>query len=237
MLVFTCFLYFSQRRLFFLPKHCLNIFLVRVCGWWVVSFPFALKVPILLSFSKSVFVGYRIPGWWLFVLQYFTDASPLSSDFLVLEKSALSVVVPLKATPFFLWALWHFLLALGTRRAAETNVWFSFLSQWSDSGTSSCHCPRQSVQLLGVWPVATPWTAARQASLSFTISRSLLKLMSIELVMPSRHLIFSSFPSPPAFNLPQHQGLFQWVSFLHQVARVLELQHQSFRWIFRTDFL
>ena len=35
----------------------------------------------------------------------------------------------------------------------------------------------------------TPWTAARQASLSFTISRSLLKLMSIESVMPSNHLI------------------------------------------------
>ena len=35
----------------------------------------------------------------------------------------------------------------------------------------------------------TPWTAALQASLSFTISRSLLKLMSIELVMPSNHLI------------------------------------------------
>ena len=36
---------------------------------------------------------------------------------------------------------------------------------------------------------ATPWTAAHQASLSFTISQSLLKLMSIELVMPSNHLI------------------------------------------------
>ena len=48
-----------------------------------------------------------------------------------------------------------------------------------------------------------------------------------------------SSPSPPAFNLSQHQGLFQWVSSLHQVAKVLEfqLQHQSFQWIFRTDFL
>ena len=46
-----------------------------------------------------------------------------------------------------------------------------------------------------------------------------------------------SSPSPPAFNLSQYQGLFQWVSSSHQVAIVLELQHQSFRWIFRTDFL
>ena len=45
-------------------------------------------------------------------------------------------------------------------------------------------------------------------------------------------------PSPPDFNFSQHQGLFQWVSSLHQVAKVLEfqLQHQSFQWIFRIDF-
>ena len=45
-----------------------------------------------------------------------------------------------------------------------------------------------------------------------------------------------SFPSPPAFNLSQHQGLFKWVSYLQQVAKILEfqLQHQSFQWIFRT---
>ena len=46
----------------------------------------------------------------------------------------------------------------------------------------------------------TPWTAAYRASLSFTISQSLLKLMSIKSVMPSNHLILSS-PSAPAFNL------------------------------------
>ena len=45
--------------------------------------------------------------------------------------------------------------------------------------------------------------------------------------------------SPPTFKLSQHQDLFKWVSSLHQVARVLEFQlhHQSFQWIFRTDFL
>ena len=43
--------------------------------------------------------------------------------------------------------------------------------------------------------------------------------------------------SPPAFNLSQHQGLFQWIGSLNQVAKVLEiqLQHQSFQWIFRID--
>ena len=53
----------------------------------------------------------------------------------------------------------------------------------------------------------TPWTA-RQASLSFTISWSLLKLMSTESVMPSNHLILCFPPSPPAFSLSQRQGLF-----------------------------
>ena len=46
-------------------------------------------------------------------------------------------------------------------------------------------------------------------------------------------------PFPPAFRLSQYQGLFQWVSFSHQVAKVLELQiqYQSFQWIFRVNFL
>ena len=54
-------------------------------------------------------------------------------------------------------------------------------------------------------------------------------------IRPS-HLLSS--PSP-AFSLSQHQGLLRWVSSSHQVARVLEfqLQHQSFQWLFRTDFL
>ena len=58
----------------------------------------------------------------------------------------------------------------------------------------------------------------------------------VDAIQPSHPL---SSHSPSAFNLFQHQGLFQWVSSSHQVAKVLELQlqHQSFQWIFRTDFL
>ena len=53
-------------------------------------------------------------------------------------------------------------------------------------------------------------------------------------IQPSHPL---SSPSPPALNLFQHQGLFKWVSSLHQVAKVLEfqLQHQSFQWTYRTE--
>ena len=55
-------------------------------------------------------------------------------------------------------------------------------------------------------------------------------------IQPSHPL---SSPSLPVLSLSQHQGLFKWVSSLHQVVKVLEfqLQHQSFQWIFRTDFL
>ena len=80
---------------------------------------------------------------------------------------------------------------------------------------------------------ATPWTAARQASLSITNCQSLPKPMTIESVMPSDHLILyrplllsSIFTS-------------KWVSSFHQVTKVLELQlqHQSFQWTPRTDLL
>ena len=54
-------------------------------------------------------------------------------------------------------------------------------------------------------------------------------------IQPSHPL---SSPSPPAFSLSQHQGLFKWVSPLHQVSKVLEFHlHQSFQWTPRTDFL
>ena len=83
-----------------------------------------------------------------------------------------------------------------------------------------------SVQLLScVWLFVTPGTAAHQASLSIISSWSLLKLMSLESVMPSKHHPLSS-PSPLAFSLFQLQSLFQWVTSSHQVAGVLELQLQ-----------
>ena len=53
-------------------------------------------------------------------------------------------------------------------------------------------------------------------------------------IQPSNSLLS---PSSSAFNLSQHQGLLQWVSSSYQVTQVLELQHQSFQWIFRIDFL
>ena len=115
-----------------------------------------------------------------------------------------------------------------------------------------------------VWLFATSLTAARQASLYSvkSLTQSCLTLCDPmdcsmpglpvhhqlpelaqthvhrvgDAIQPSHPL---SYPSPPAFNISQHQGLFQQVGSLHQVAKVSELwfQHQSFQWIFRTDLL
>ena len=104
--------------------------------------------------------------------------------------------------------------------------------------TSLTNVNTSSVQSLScVRLFLTPWNEVRQASLSITNSQILLKLMSIELVMPSNDLILYC-PLLPTLNYSQHQGLFKWVSSSHQVAKVLEfqLQHQSFQLICRADF-
>ena len=126
------------------------------------------------------------------------------------------------------------------------------LCLWFAPKKSLPHLRSSSVQLLSrVWLFVTPRTAARQTSLSITpglpvhqarlpVHRQLPEFTQTQVhwvgdaIQPSHPL---SSPSPPDFYLFQHQGLFKWVSSLHQVAKVLEfqLQHQSFQWIFRTD--
>ena len=100
---------------------------------------------------------------------------------------------------------------------------------WATSVPFSC-----SVMSNSLWPHGLQ----RQASLFIINSWNLFKLMSIESVMPSNHLILCHRLVPP-LSIIQYQGLFTWVSSSHQVAKVSEfqLQHQSFQWIFRTDFL
>ena len=120
---------------------------------------------------------------------------------------------------------WYFMVLVGEPKAPAKFGWLFCCC--------CCCCCCQSVSRVRLF---NPCLAkAHQASLSFTICQSLLRLMSTELMMPSNHLILFS----PDLNLSQHQSLFQWVGSSHQVAKVLELQlqHQSFQWIFRVDFL
>ena len=114
----------------------------------------------------------------------------------------------------------------------ELDQHWAFSSPFENSGV--CSVQFSSVLSLShVWLFATPWIAALQASLSITNFWSLPKLM------PSNHLILCRplLLLPSIF--PSYQGLFKWVSSLHQVAKVLEfqLQHQFFQWTLRTDLL
>ena len=93
-----------------------------------------------------------------------------------------------------------------------------------------------SVQLLSrVWLFATPWTAARQASLSITNSQSLLKLMSIESVMLSNHLILchplssrlQSFPASGSFPMSQFLALNGWSIGVSAAASVFPINIQD----------
>ena len=81
----------------------------------------------------------------------------------------------------------------------------------------------------------TPWTTACQASLLYLLEFVETDVHWGDDIIQPYHPLPPS--SPPALNLPQQQGLFQWVSSSHQVAKVSELQHQSFQWAFRVDFL
>jgi len=128
------------------------------------------------------------------------------------------------------------------------DVWLSYLSLIYNCG------------LIGYWSV---WVSSYELKIQFSsvgqlcptlcdpmdcstpgfpVHHQLLELAQTlvyrvsDAIQPSYPL---SSPSPPAFNVSQHQGLFIWVSSSHQVAKGLEfqLQHQSFQWIFRIDFL
>ena len=97
----------------------------------------------------------------------------------------------------------------------------------------------RSVQLLShIWLFAT--SRAICGTPGSPVLHYLLEFAQIHVhwvsdaIQPSLPL---SSPSPPALNLSQHQGLFQWVDSLHQVAKVLDLHHRSFKWTFSVDFL
>ena len=99
------------------------------------------------------------------------------------------------------------------------NIWFSPLVQFS-SLTQSC---------------PTLWDPMNCSMPGLTVHHQLPEFSQTHVhwvsdaIQPSNPLLS---PSPPAFNLSQHQGLLKWVSSSRQVAKVLEfqLQHQSFRW-------
>ena len=123
-------------------------------------------------------------------------------------------------------------------------------SSWSPVCTLLCLSLAHSVVVYLSWKHFLSWSSKGLLFLcdpmdgsmpGFSVHHQLPELAQIHVhrvgdaIQPSHPLSSSS----PTFNLSQHQGLFQWVSSLHQVAKVLDLQlqDQSFQWILRTDFL
>ena len=94
----------------------------------------------------------------------------------------------------------------------------------SDDTHSYNHCAVGAEPQSGVWLSETAGTAGRHAPLSSGISQSLLKFISIELVILSNHLILCRPLLLPSI-FPSIKVFFQRVSSSHQVAKVLELQH------------
>ena len=112
---------------------------------------------------------------------------------------------------------------------------YTFICRWT---FSLCPCRSSGHSLSHVWLFdPMDWSTP-----GFPLYHQLPELPQThahqvsDAIQPSHPL---SSPSPPAFNLSQPRGLFQWVSSSHQVTKLLELQlqHQSFQWIFRADFL
>ena len=99
----------------------------------------------------------------------------------------------------------------------------------------SCSVLSNSLQLPGLQHARFPCLHHLPELVLHHLSQSHVHWVG-DAIQPSHPLLS---PSPSTFNLSQHQGLFHWVGCLHQVAKLLELQlqHQSFQWIFRIDFL
>ena len=129
------------------------------------------------------------------------------------------------------WQRWHSRLRYKMDGSHAIFSWVAFF--W---GSHSACCRNVAVQSLRhVWLFKTPWTDSRIPD--FPILHYLL-----EFAQNHDHWIRDAIqpshpqwpPTPPALNLSQHQGLFQWIGTSHQVVKILELQlqHQSFQWIF-----
>ena len=122
-------------------------------------------------------------------------------------------------------------LNLGTSQEKKSKDSYYLWTQMQNSQQNPIILNISSVQLLThVRLLATPWMAAHQAFLSLMISRSLPKFISIASVIPSSHIILwcPLLLLPSIF--PNIRDFFQWVSSLHQMTKILELQlqHQSF---------
>ena len=181
--------------------------------------------PSIKVFSNESALRIRWPKYWSF---------------------SFSISLPMNIQDWFPlgWTGWISLQSKGLSRVFSTTVqkhqfFGAQLSLWSNSHIHTGFSIRWKWKLLSHVPLCDSMDCS---TLGFPVLHYLPEFAQIHVhwisdaIQPSRPL---SSPSPPTHNLSQHQGLFQWVNSSHQLAKVLQIQfqHQSFQWIFRTDFL
>ena len=208
------------------PSFAFSIFQHQGTFQWVSSLH---QVPNYwgLSFSTSPsseysgLVSFRIDWFDLLAVQ-----GPLKS---LLQHHNLKAPI-LQCSAFFMVQLSHMYRTPGKITAAtKLKDTFSLENSYNKSSSVAQSCPT----LCNPMNHSTPGLPVHHQLPEFTQTH--VHWVG-DAIQPSHPL---SSSSPPAFNLSQHQGLLQWVSSLHQVAKVLEfqLQHQSFQQTPRTDLL
>ena len=147
------------------------------------------------------------------------------------------------------WTMWFFSLGYFQLFSHFWNIFVElilidiplYLYFWLHSITTEFILSFQfsSIQSLSVSDICNPMN---RSTPGLPVHKQLLEFTQTHVhwvsdaIQPSHHL---SSPSPPAPNPSQHQGLFQRVNSLHEVAKILEfqLQHESFQWTLRNDLL
>ena len=191
-------------------------------SWWT----WLGKIPQLSKFRMLWFDFFQCDASWKLPFLISSEKWPECSVSFILH------LVKIFRKPYWL-LVWLLLLF-----SSNEHLFWDYLSmlQVKVEFQSSLLLQFSSVQLLShVQLFATPWITACQASPSISNSWSSLRLMSIELVLPSSHLILCR-PLLLLPLIPLSSSLFQWVNSSHEVAKVLEFQpqHQSFQWTPRT---
>ena len=136
--------------------------------------------------------------------------------------------------------LWKYFLFIFQKTALPTGFvpaaklsWVQVPAEALSSSLCRCSVTKLCLTLCDPMDCSTPGLHVHHQLLGFTQ----IHVHWVSDVIQLSHPLSS--PSPPALNLSQHHGLFNWVSSSHQVAEILgfQLQHQSFQWIPRTNLL
>ena len=168
----------------------------------------------------------------VFLILSFKLTFALSSFTLIKRLFSSSLLSAIRVVSFAYQRLLTFLLEILIPACASSSPAFLMMySAYKLNKLLSCSVMSDSLWPHGLQHARLPCPSPTPRAYSNSCPLSQISQISIFYPLSS--------PSPLAFNLSQHQSLFQWVGTLHQVAKELELQlqHQPFQWIFRVDFL